>query len=159
MINLKHLLILTALILCGIPATAQNNDFEKIAEFPNVHYVYISKSMLKSMELPDDDDELNFLHSSKELNSVEMLSCEDAGTLPNVRESLSQATDGFELLSKVKSNHKNINIYGKRKGDGLSHILVISSTPEKVVAAFITGHMDAETLKSIAEMKQSDNSN
>lgn len=158
MIKFKHILTIALIFLCGISATARNNDFEKIANIPNVEYVYVSKSMLKSLESLDNDSELNFIRSAKELNSVEILSCDNAENIAEVNEKLNEAANELELLSKVKSEHKNINIYGKRSGDGLSEILVISPAQDKVVAVFIKGNMDAETLKSIAEMKQ-ENSN
>ena len=158
MIKLKHILTIALIFLCGISASARNNDFEKIASIPNVEYVYVSKSMLKSLESIDNDSELNFIRSAKELNSVEILSCDNAENIAEVNEKLNEAANELELLSKVKSDNKNINIYGKRHGDGLSEILVISPAQDKVVAVFMKGNMDAETLKSIAEMKQ-ENSN
>jgi len=158
MIKFKHILTIALIFLCGISAPAQNNDFEKIANIPNVEYVYVSKSMLKSLESLDNDGELNFIRSTKELNSVEIISCDNAENIAEVNEKLNEVANELELLSKVKSEHRNINIYGKRRGDGLSEILVISPAHDKVVAVFIKGNMDAETLKSIAEMKQ-ENSN
>ena len=67
MIKLKHILTIALIFLCGISASARNNDFEKIASIPNVEYVYVSKSMLKSLESIDNDSELNFIRSAKEL--------------------------------------------------------------------------------------------
>ncbi|MCM1389414.1 MAG: DUF4252 domain-containing protein [Bacteroides sp.] len=154
MTELKHILTATIIFLCGMSVSAQNNDFEKIARIPNVEYVYVSKSMLKSLESLDSASEFNFIRSAKELNSVEIISCDDADNIAEVNDKLSEATNDLELLSKVKSENKNINIYGKRHGDGLSEILVISPMHEKVVAVFIKGNMDAETLKAIAEIKQ-----
>lgn len=151
---IKHILAIMAIIFCASETAAQNRDFEKIARIPNVEYVYISKSMLKSLEPLDTSGELNFIHSTKDLTSIEILSCDDADNIEEVNTMLIDAYEDLELLSKVKSGHKNINIYGKRQGEGLSEILVISPMPEKVVAVFIKGYMDAETLKSIAEMKQ-----
>ena len=154
MTAIKHILAIMAVLLCGAGAMAQNSDFERIARIPNVEYVYISKSMLKSLEPLDSAGELSFIHSTKDLNSIEILSCDDAENVAEVKSMLADATDDLELLSKVKSGQKNIDVYGKRQGDGLSEMMVISPTAEKVVAVFIKGYMDAETLKSIAEMKQ-----
>ncbi len=160
MTGFKNILLAIAIIsTLGISASAQNDNFEKIAEISNVEYVYVSKSMLKSLESLDSDGDLNFLRSAKDLKSVEILSCEDADNIDEVNEKLVQAANELEILSKVKSEGKNISIYGKRHGDGLSEILVISPARDKIVAVFITGKMDAETLKAIADMKQQEASN
>lgn len=156
MINLRNIALSIIFFACWLPAVAQNADFEKIAKLPNVSYAYISKPMLRTIESENQGDEeyFGFLNSTKNLNSVEIIRCEDPETIPEIRTLLDDVADGLELLSKLDLDNSNMDVFGKRKGDGLSKLLVISRTPDKLISVYITGKMDADTLKSIAEMNQ-----
>lgn len=132
-------------------AASQNKTFEKISELPEAQYAYISESMLSSMGTMVDQPQF-VAAAAMRLKSLEILTCEEPESFDKIRKMLDSCANELQLLSRMRDEHENIEIYGKRNGENLSSLLLIKikGEPEVLSAIFMTGDIDPDSLRSLS---------
>ena len=147
---IRRTLTFATIFAASLVATAQNKDFEKIAELDDVQYVYISESMLKNAALSDSPLIKTALNSGS-LESLEILTCDTADSHDKALEMLRPSLKNLKLMSKIKEDNKNIDIYCEKDGNRYSRLLILtrSHTKDQLSVVYLTGDFDLGILKSI----------
>jgi hypothetical protein len=147
---IKTSLAAAAILAVSISAGAQNKDFEKIAELDDVQYVYISESMLKNAALRDSPLIKAALNSGS-LESLEILTCDTSEAHDKTLEMLRPSLKDLKLMSKIKEESKNIDIFCEKDGNRYSRLLILTRghAKDQLSVVYLTGDFDLEILKSI----------
>lgn len=149
----KKLTLSLAFVAVALSSAAQNRTFEKIAErYDSVEYVYINRMMLKSIAgTKFTDNTENPLHNAvRDLKSLEILNCSVPDICDSIAPMLIDARDGLDLMSTVKNDGDNVNIYAKGNGETLDKLfMLVRSADGTIQAVYITGQLQPTVIKSI----------
>ena len=153
---MKRLFItLVATLLVALTLSAQENVFEKYADTEGVTTVYISKKMFNMMKDVKSED-LNLGTLSGKINDMQILTCEDKGTVAKLRKDIAYISpdNGYEELMRVREEGERITIYAKEGKKENEYILLVDDS-EELVLIQINGQLTLEELhKSFAFLSQ-----
>ena len=147
---MKRLFItLVATLLVALTLSAQENVFEKYADTEGVTTVYISKKMFNMMKDVKSED-LNLGTLSGKINDMQILTCEDKGTVAKLRKDIAYISpdNGYEELMRVREEGERITIYAKEGKKENEYILLVDDS-EELVLIQINGQLTLEELQSV----------
>ncbi len=147
---MKRLFItLVATLLVALTLPAQENVFEKYADTEGVTTVYISKKMFNMMKDVKSED-LNLGTLSGKINDMQILTCEDKGTVAKLRKDIAYISpdNGYEELMRVREEGERITIYAKEGKKENEYILLVDDS-EELVLIQINGQLTLEELQSV----------
>lgn len=145
---MKKVIIILCCVICASVAYAQGSAvFKKYADNNEVTTVYISKSMLgmvSGIGAVGAVGGMNFEGLSTNLTSLQVLTCENIGLIPEIRKSFNQAVEKYELLMQVNDEGEKTNIYSCEK-----EILMLVEEEDEFTAILFTGDFKKSDLKKI----------
>ena len=147
---MKRLFItLVATLLVALTLPAQENVFEKYADTEGGTTVYISKKMFNMMKDVKSED-LNLGTLSGKINDMQILTCEDKGTVAKLRKDIAYISpdNGYEELMRVREEGERITIYAKEGKKENEYILLVDDS-EELVLIQINGQLTLEELQSV----------
>lgn len=142
------IMVLSAIFFCAQNVEAKTT-LESMAEIEGVEYVYISKSMLGSVDILDA---YNLGEVAGTLTSLEILSCdmvESENELNLIRKKLESIAKDMELMSKIKEDGESVAIYIQNNGNVMTQLLLIEDAVEEITVICLKGKIKEEALKSL----------
>lgn len=147
---------LLIMLFCGVVVfsiNAQEKVLEEISGMDGVEVTYITKSMLKSMGKNSNMtiEGLNVSKIAKDLNSLQVLTAEDK-SVSKVRGKLKSATNGMELIMKLKDDDECTDLYGmKATGDNYSKLFLCVDEGDEITVIYMTGNIGAECFNELSK--------
>lgn len=157
---MKHILIITAMLLMVITASAQEgkNIYNKYSGGKGVSAVYISPAMFKMIgKLPDMEMETSdggTMDLAPLINSFQgfyMLDIEDSSVIASVNNDVTDMIDKgrYELLMEVKDESDNLHIYTAGDNKTIESFVFIASDGESVQFICIDGAMNRSDVEKL----------
>lgn len=148
---LKCLLIIAAMC-AGISCRAEK-IFEALASNPHVESVYVGKSMMNMarsfLSADNDPDTKSALKAVKDINSIEIINCENGSAIKSVREQARKilAKLKLEVMLETKDGNESTVIYGNTapagsKATAISDMIIETSEPGEYSLIHINGTID-----------------
>ncbi len=144
----KSLRTLCLIAVCTFTATcitAQNKYMKRVSDLPGVQYRYIDGATLPSGGVPGLD-----MGDDNTIRSVEIINCDDSTQSEKVLEMINPLVNELPLITKAKEMHRSVDLYGERQNGRITRmLLLVNTTDDDMQVIYITGDIDAETLKAI----------
>lgn len=151
------------LILCwlnigiGLPESAADKLFDKYANEDEVTSVYISKSMMQLLPVPQMSFGWNFSSLEGKIDAIYVLSTENAKVSTTLRkefDKLIQKESSYEQLMRVKEDDSLVKIYACKNKEGTKIcelLLLADSDDDEFCAVRLSGDFTLEDLRDITK--------
>lgn len=147
------LILICLLSILSVSARAQETVLEEISEMKHVEVVYISSSMLKSLQ-SNNASIAGFATSSlaDDLSSLQILTVDDK-SVAKAREKLKTVDKKYnmEVVMKLKENDTRTDMYAIRTPNKsyFSKLLTIVDEGKKITVIYMTGKVGMNTLNAL----------
>ena len=159
--TLKCIIISLAIAITSFGSLAQTSpiekfqkpSFDKISKFQGVTSIYLSKFMLKMAGNTAVNFEPRIGAIAKDLDSIEIIVCEDKTSSHRINKHLSDIIPSLNLetLAKINDEDEKVNIYGYPHDDKFVYILMTVEDDEELVILSMSGNISIE---KVAELTQ-----
>ncbi len=139
---------LCLIAICAFTATcvtAQNKYMKRVSDLPGVQYMYIDGATLPAGGVPGLD-----MSDDNTISSVEIINCDDNSQSERVLELIDPLINELPLMTKAKEMHVSVDLHGEKQHGRIKRMLLLVTTKNDAMQViYITGDIDAETLKAI----------
>lgn len=151
---MKQLIIKSILLIAAMTVSLgcrAEKMFESLASNPNVESVYVGKAMMGMargfLGKSNDKDTKVALNAIKDINSIEIISCEKDSAIKDVKVQAQKiiARMHLEVLLETKEPNVATIIYGRTssvKDSAVSDIVIETSAPNEYTLIHINGKID-----------------
>lgn len=153
---ISHTLAIILMTIASVNAQAQKNPFDRFADSQDLTYIYISKTMLKLVEL-DEIPNINGIELKKLGNTLESIQIITSNK--KTKDSLKSEAmsiikkETFERVMQVVEKDNNVDIYHK-KGKDISIIAMVSVNKDKTVLIVFSGTFDLKDILQTIKTKK-----
>lgn len=153
---ISHTLAIILMTIASVNAQAQKNPFDRFADSQDLTYIYISKTMLKFVEL-DEISNINGIELKKLGNTLESIQIITSNK--KTKDSLKSEAmsiikkETFERVMQVVEKDNNVDIYHK-KGKDISIIAMVSVNKDKTVLIVFSGTFDLKDILQTIKTKK-----
>lgn len=153
---ISHTLAIILMTIASVNAQAQKNPFDRFANSQDLAYIYISKTMLKFVEL-DEISNINGIELKKLGNTLESIQIITSNK--KTKDSLKSEAmsiikkETFERVMQVIEKDNNVDIYHK-KGKDISIIAMVSVNKDKTVLIVFSGAFDLKDILQTIKTKK-----
>lgn len=153
---ISHTLAIILMTIASVNAQAQKNPFDRFADSQDLTYIYISKTMLKFVEL-DEISNINGIELKKLGNTLESIQIITSNK--KTKDSLKSEAmsiikkETFERVMQVVEKDNNVDIYHK-KGKDISIIAMVSVNKDKTVLIVFSGAFDLKDILQTIKTKK-----
>lgn len=153
---ISHTLAIILMTIASVNAQAQKNPFDRFADSQDLTYIYISKTMLKFVEL-DEISNINGIELKKLGNTLESIQIitsnkKTKNSLKSEAMSIIKK-ETFERVMQVVEKDNNVDIYHK-KGKDISIIAMVSVNKDKTVLIVFSGAFDLKDILQTIKTKK-----
>lgn len=153
--TMLKILLLIAAMTAGISCRAEK-IFESLASNPNVESVYVGKAMMGMargfLSADNDGDTRAALKAVKDINSIEIISCENESAIKEIKEKARKiiAKLKLEVVLEAKEKNEKTVIYGRVPSAGnssaVSNMVIETTEPGEYNLIHINGIIDIQSL-------------
>lgn len=145
----------SAMMLMVCAACSAQKMFSEAAKYKGVESVYISKALCR---MGVDSFDIGDVKSGiKELDGLEVLSCEKSKDLPKVKAICDKivSESGAELLLSTEEDDETVYIYGDTNADEntIGSLFIVSSEPDEYNVVYIKGKFNLEEIINSSQKK------
>lgn len=157
--NIIIALILGIMAILPTSCIGQAKVFKEVAALPNVTSVYIGKAAMRlGMAAAMMDGEIAAMKAIKDINSLEVINCDHAATIPEATRLADKAIQrlNLELLVDTQEDREHTAIYGGVADDDhpdiIHNLLIYNTEPGELNLVFIKGKINvAELMKEYCD--------
>ncbi len=149
-------LILFSFLVTVMPlaASAQKHVFQKVADMPEVESVFVGSAILKMADGVSKVTGYNkYTRSVKNIESIEVISCESPNAIPNVVAECRRIIDsmGLEVILEANESDEQSMIYGGPIVEGqatMSSLIVTNIERNEFSLVYIRGDINISDVVS-----------
>ena len=159
--SIKYIIISLAIAITSFSSIAQTSStekfqkpsFDEISKFQGVTSIYLSKFMLKMAGNTAFNFEPRIGAIAKDLDSIEIIVCEDKTSSHRINKRLSDLipTLNLETLAKINDEDEKVNIYGYPHDDVFTYLLMTVDDGDELIILSMSGNISIE---KVAELTQ-----
>jgi hypothetical protein len=144
-----NLICLGLLCTAGL-CLAQNELFDRYAAKEGVASVYISKVMFDMMPTIGDLG-LSLANMKGKVESLQLVSTEQAGLIQQMRKDFSQLVSGrHQELMRVRSGKTSATFYASMNGDRVNDLLMLAATDSSFTVIRLLGNFSLKDIQNVA---------
>lgn len=155
---MKHIIMKLLLLIAAMTTSLDcraEKLFEALASNPHVESVYVGKAMMGMardfLSKNNDKDTTFALNAIKDINSIEIISCENAAAIKDVKAQAQKiiAKLKLEVILETKETDESTIIYGRTpsgKDSAVSDIILETSEPSEYTLIHINGRINFQEL-------------
>ena len=154
---MKRIIVLAALLLTFISASAQNGKsiYQKYSDYEGVSAVYISPAMFRMIgKIPDlkvDSGDINLAPIIQSLSGLYIINSENETINKNLLSDVQKfiGSGQYELLMEAKESGETVRMYTMGTETVVNGFVMVASEPGETSFIYLDGKMNRDDLDKI----------